>query len=169
MSCIIKTGKTSQSFKLERRTKQEILFLAYLFILVFEISFFCAWNKTRISKESSYLKKSFHLQVLKQINLNLNIWDWYSNKGSGYTLQYEICDSKRKYDKNYRNLLKLWNLRNLTFEGRIAVSKTLALSKIIHLAPVKTISSGAIDQLKNIQKDFIWNKTKPKIKTIFFV
>ena len=44
-SCLIKAGKTSQSFKLERRTKQEILFLAYLFILVLRFIFFALETK----------------------------------------------------------------------------------------------------------------------------
>ena len=32
------------------------------------------------------------------------------------------------------NILKFWKLRNLTIEGRIVVFKSLAISKIIHLA-----------------------------------
>ena len=62
------------------------------------------------------------------------------------------------------NVLKLWRERNLSFEGKIAVFKSLALSKITHLALVKTISPSIIDQLNKTQKHFIWNGLNPKIK-----
>ena len=33
-----------------------------------------------------------------------------------------------------QNILELWKLRNLTIEGRIVVFKSLAISKLLHLA-----------------------------------
>ena len=62
------------------------------------------------------------------------------------------------------SVLKLWRLRNLTFKRRITIFKTLALPKIIDFVLVKTIPNEIIDQLSKMQKDFIWNKLKPKIK-----
>ena len=59
---------------------------------------------------------------------------------------------------------KLWSARNLLLEGKIAVFKSLALSKITHLSLVKTIPPSIIDQLNKIQKNFIWNGLNPKIK-----
>ena len=61
-------------------------------------------------------------------------------------------------------MLKLWRLRNLTVQGKITIFKTLALSKIIHMALVKVIPTSTIDLLNKIQKQFIWNNLKPKIK-----
>ena len=49
-------------------------------------------------------------------------------------------------------------------QGKITVFKSLALSKIIHLALVKTIPKNIIEQLNKIQKEFIWNNLKAKIK-----
>ena len=46
--------------------------------------------------------------------------------------------------------------------------KNLALSKIIHLALVKTIPNATVNQLSKVQKDFIWNEVKPK-KLYYFV
>ena len=40
------------------------------------------------------------------------------------------------------SVLKLWRLRNLTFKKRITTFKTLALSKIIDFALVKTIPNN---------------------------
>ena len=48
--------------------------------------------------------------------------------------------------------------------GKITVFKSLALSKIIHLALVKTIPNTTVEELNKIQKNFIWNNSKPKIK-----
>ena len=56
-------------------------------------------------------------------------------------------------------MLKLWRARNLWLEGKITV-----LSKITHLALVKTIPPPIIDQLNKIQKNFILNGLNPKFK-----
>ena len=61
-------------------------------------------------------------------------------------------------------MLKLWSARNLSLERKITVFKSLALSKITHLALVKTIPPSIIDQLNKTQKNFIWNGLNPKIK-----
>ena len=42
------------------------------------------------------------------------------------------------------NILKVWKMRHLTLEGKINFSKTLAVSKIIHLALVTPISADII-------------------------
>ena len=48
--------------------------------------------------------------------------------------------------------------------GEITVFKTLAISKIVHLALVKTIPNSIIQELSKIQKEFIWKTRNPKIK-----
>ena len=42
------------------------------------------------------------------------------------------------------NILKVWKMRHLTLEGKINFSKTLTVSKIIHLALVTPISADII-------------------------
>ena len=44
------------------------------------------------------------------------------------------------------------------------IFKSLALSKITHLALAKTLPSSIIDQLNNPQRNFIWNGLNSKIK-----
>ena len=63
-----------------------------------------------------------------------------------------------------QNILKLWKLRNLTIEGRIVVFKSLAISKLIHLALVTEIPTTTINLLTKIQMEFIWKGKNPKIK-----
>ena len=67
------------------------------------------------------------------------------------------------------SVLKLWRLRNLTFERRITIFETLSLSKMIDFALVKTTSNEIVDQLSKMQKDFISNKMKPEIKNLLCI
>ena len=48
----------------------------------------------------------------------------------------------------------------LSLEGKITVFKSLALSKITHLALVKTMTPSMIDQLNKTCRNFIWNGLK---------
>ena len=55
-------------------------------------------------------------------------------------------------------------MQNLTVEEKIAIFKTLAISKIIHLSLVTNVSMQIIKELNKIQKEFTWNGSNPKIK-----
>ena len=59
-------------------------------------------------------------------------------------------------------------MRELTIEGKISIFKTLAISKIVHLALVKDVPSKTIAQLEKIQKQFIWKNGNPKLKHTTF-
>ena len=61
-------------------------------------------------------------------------------------------------------ILRIWRMRDLSIAGKITVFKTLAISKIVHLALVKTIPNLIIQELNKIQKEFIWKTRHPKIK-----
>ena len=71
---------------------------------------------------------------------------------------YFFDNKKFEQEKNFlnhidkiQNILKLWKLRNLAIEGRIVAFKSLAISKLIHLASVTEIPSSTINLLTNIQ------------------
>ena len=49
-------------------------------------------------------------------------------------------------------VLTVWKIRNLTLEWKISIFKTLAVSKIIHLASVTVLANSTITQLNKIQK-----------------
>ena len=55
-------------------------------------------------------------------------------------------------------------MRNLSIAGKITVFKTLAISKIVHLALVKVIPNSVIFELDKIKKHFKWKNSNPKIK-----
>ena len=84
---------------------------------------------------------------------------------------YFSYNKKLELEKNFlnhiakiQNILKLWKLRNLTIEGRIVAFKSLAISKLIHLALVTEIPTTTINLLNKIQMEFIWKGKNPKIK-----
>ena len=72
-------------------------------------------------------------------------------------------ENYRRYIIKIEKLLKLWRMRQLTIEGKILVFKTLAMSKVAHLALVKHIPSSTIAQLGKIQKQFVWKNGNPKL------
>ena len=52
----------------------------------------------------------------------------------------------------------------LNLEGKITIFKSLAVSKTPYLALLTTIPNSVIEELKQIQKMFLWGNRKPKIK-----
>ena len=66
--------------------------------------------------------------------------------------------------KNIEKILRVWRMRNLTLHGKITIFKTLAISKIVHLALVTTFPPDILNHLKKIQKDFLWYQKYPRIK-----
>ena len=84
------------------------------------------------------------------------------NKESNKDFRYLLFLQQKTWTRE--NILKIWKLRNLTIEGRIAVFKSLAISKLIHLALVTEIPTTTINLLTKIQMEFIWKGKNPKIK-----
>ena len=50
------------------------------------------------------------------------------------------------------------------FEGKITIFKSLAVSKIVHLVMTTKVPNTVIEELKQIQKNFLRNNKKVKIK-----
>ena len=74
-------------------------------------------------------------------------------------------------DKNFsehilkiESILKLWRMRQLTLEGRITVFKSLAISKIVHPLFISKLHNNTIDLMYKIQRNFICQGKKAKIK-----
>ena len=63
-----------------------------------------------------------------------------------------------------QTVLKLWRLRRLSFEGKIIVFKSLAISKILYLSLLTNVPNNIVEEIIKIQKNFLWNFTAPKIK-----
>ena len=55
-------------------------------------------------------------------------------------------------------------MRHLAPEGKITILKSLALSKIVHLALLTIAPKNIIEELNEIQKKFLWLYKKCKTK-----
>ena len=64
-----------------------------------------------------------------------------------YNRRLENDENYRRYIIKIEKLLKLWRMRQLTIESKILIFKTLTMSKIVHLASVKDITSSTIAEL----------------------
>ena len=67
------------------------------------------------------------IDLMDEVIKVLGIYFYYNKKLE----QEEKC---LNHIVKIQKILKLWKLRNLTIEGRIVVFKSLAISKLIHLA-----------------------------------
>ena len=61
-------------------------------------------------------------------------------------------------------VISMWRWRNLTLAGKITIFKTLAFSKMIFLSFLTNIPIQIIQKLENIQKYFLWDGKRPKVK-----
>ena len=62
------------------------------------------------------------------------------------------------------NVLNLWKMRGISLIGKILIFKTLGISKLQYIASMAQVPDKIIQQLKSIQKKFLWKSTTPKIK-----
>ena len=69
-----------------------------------------------------------------------------------YNEKLEIQENFKSHIINTEKNLRIWRMRDLSIVGKITVFKTLAISKIVHLALVKTIPNSIIRELNKIQK-----------------
>ena len=60
-----------------------------------------------------------------------------------------------------KSCLNCWRYRGLTIAGRLQIFKTLAISKVVF---IKTPPRQSIEALNEVQQDFVWNKSRSKIK-----
>ena len=80
-------------------------------------------------------------------------------------------NEKLKKGKNFyktvtdvQRVLNTWKMRNLTLEGKFAIFKTIAISKIVFQSFIATVPKHIINELKKIQKGFLWKNSTPKMK-----
>ena len=104
---------------------------------------------------STGVKKGIKVALCKMKNINLK-------KTVNILGVHYSYNKKLENEKNFKNhiqkiaaVLKIWRVRNLTFEGKIIIFKKLTISKIMHLASVVVLPNSTITQLNKIHKEFI--------------
>ena len=86
--------------------------------------------------------------------------------GAHISYNRKLQHDKDFYDtlKNISNVIKLRHMRHLSLEGKITIFKSLAISKIVYLALLTLIPNSFLEELKQVQKIFIWGSKRAKIK-----
>ena len=130
---------------------------------------------------------SFHNLSGLKISVTKTKAIWF---GSGHNNDYELCpDLKLDWDKNFKllginfhnnlermetnfkdkideikKLLNAWFYRKLTPYGKICLIKTLALSKLSHIALViPSLEKKDLQELEKIIYTFLWDKKPDKV------
>ena len=65
--------------------------------------------------------------------------------------------------ESIKNTLNTWSCRDLTFQGRVLIIKTLALSKIVYLMASINTPTWVINEVNKIFFAFIWKGKRDKI------
>ena len=110
--------------------------------------------------------------VLKNVNVVCGMKNISLNKESVKILGLHISYDKKIQDdlnftrtiKNLCIVIKLWGMRKVTLDGKITIFKSLAISKIVHLAIITKVPNTVIEELKQIQKNFLWDNKKVQTK-----
>ena len=63
-----------------------------------------------------------------------------------------------------RTLLNIWKQGWLSLAGKIQVFKSLIASKPVYIATMKSLSQDVLDELHRMQKEFLWQGKRAKIK-----
>ena len=69
-----------------------------------------------------------------------------------------------KLIEDIQNFLISWNRRNLTFNGKIIVLKTLVMSRCNYLLQCISATQGIIAKIERLLFKFLWNDKNEKIK-----
>ena len=99
---------------------------------------------------------------LKSINLTT---DTIKILGAQFSYNDTLKVQKNFLDtvKIMQQVLRFWNSRMLSLEGRKIIFKALAISKIVYLAFLTVFPNSLIEELQKIQKKFIWHSSRPKV------
>ena len=89
---------------------------------------------------------------------------------------YFSYNKKLENEKNFldhitklQKVINICKMRNLSLLGKITIFKTLALSKMIHLALVTNVPTATIELLSKIQKELLWGKISLRLNMTPYV
>ena len=86
--------------------------------------------------------------------------------GTHFSYNEKLKEERNFYTivTNIQQVLKIWKMRHFTLEGKIVIFKTLAISKIVFQSLITPVPRHIVNELKKIQKAFLWKNSSLKIK-----
>ena len=70
--------------------------------------------------------------------------------------------------KKFKNILNMWEQRDLSLKGKITILKSLAMTQLIYVTNVLYVPNTFIERIQKEIQHFVWNDKPhepPKIKT----
>ena len=97
--------------------------------------------------------------------------EWIDNfEALGITYKVSDIDNITEYNfqkkiNSTRNIIKTWKSRSLTLYGKVAVLKSLVMSKVTRLLLALPFPNKQLFKLiENLAADFLWNKKTPRFR-----
>ena len=86
--------------------------------------------------------------------------------GTAFSYNRNLCESENFTSKinKLQKLFNIWSQRDLSLYGRILITKTLGLSKLIYSSACVQTPTQVSEIVNKLVVNFIWNGKKPKIK-----
>ena len=86
--------------------------------------------------------------------------------GTAFSYNRNLCETENFTSKinKLQKLFNIWSQRDLSLYGRILITKTLGLSKLIYSSACVQTPARVSDIVNKLVVNFIWNGKKPKIK-----
>ena len=76
--------------------------------------------------------------------------------GTNFSYNEKLIEEKKCYKTltNIQRVLSIWKMRNVTLEEKIAIFKTVSISKIVFQSFIVTVPKHIINELEKTQKTF---------------
>ena len=86
--------------------------------------------------------------------------------GISFSYNLKLCEQENFSQKicKIQKLFNIWSQRDLSLYGKITITKTLGLWKLIFVSSCIHTPPHYIDITNRLITDFVWNNKKPKIK-----
>lgn len=128
--------------------------------------------KTNVDKTIAYTLGPMPLPERGEATYGLS-WDNTAIKLLGITI---TSDEEISYRENFakkiesiKSLTAIWSNRNLTMKGKITVTNSLLIPKLIYPCTLLQVPENVILEVEQLLKKFFWNWKRPKIKKDFLV
>ena len=81
--------------------------------------------------------------------------------GIFYTYDQKLLHEKNFLENldNIKKLLNVWHSRGLSLYGKVTVTKSLVVPKVVYVSILMSISKGIIAELNRLLFKFLWNGT----------
>ncbi|RUA06506.1 MAG: hypothetical protein DSY43_01870 [Gammaproteobacteria bacterium] len=78
--------------------------------------------------------------------------------------EYTRINNLERIFENFKSILSMWKMRNLTLYGKSQVVRSLAISQLLFVCSKISVPHSFIKKVEKEITKFLWNEKKPKVK-----